>query len=74
MIWITCKTVPVIKIKLRTRNKTILWENEQPINADNDITEEKTVEHEEQNAKAEDMQVEQQSGNDDTNIEEKSRR
>ena len=45
-------------------------ENEQPINAANDITEEKTGQHEEQNANAEDMQVEQQSGNDDKYIEE----
>ena len=45
-------------------------QNEQPINAGNDITEYKTGQHEEHNDNTEDMQVEQQSSNEDKNMEE----
>ena len=43
-------------------------ENEQPINAGNDMTEDKTGQHEEHNDNVEDMQVEEQSSNEDKNM------
>ena len=45
-------------------------ENEQPINAGNDMTEDKTGQHEEHNDNVEDMQVEEQSSNEDKNMQE----